>query len=241
MTLIHTRRLATAGCLAFLICGPASGCSDDAGSAGGTGGTAGGAGMGGEGGMGGSPPLRVPGLWEGQSPAVQACFYISPDGLTLTSNPGCSIAGQGGGQSFALGVDLVGTDGNGQPCSLEIAYDGEITIDQDTDSFRASVTEPPGSGITLSFSGQLVGDRASGLAQRDEGDSFCRVGWAASPTSQCDDAAIDACLDLLNCCMAILINPVFFETCNSVVQQCDKTQCEEVLAGYPQCAPEPEP
>ena len=94
-----------------------------------------------------------------------------------------------------------------------------------------------GSDAVYAFSGEIVGAFASGIARRDLGDSNCRVGWAASPRSQCDDAAINDCLDLLDCCTSILVNPVFFQTCNSVVQQCDQTQCQEVLAGYPQCAP----
>jgi len=61
-------------------------------------------------------------------------------------------------------------------------------------------------------------------------------------TDQCpDEAAAQTCLDLLNCCRAILVNPVFFQSCNSVALQCDRAQCQEVLDGYMQCAPEPEP
>ena len=56
----------------------------------------------------------------------------------------------------------------------------------------------------------------------------------------CTTAAINACLDLLDCCEAILVNPVFFQSCNSVVLQCDEARCNEVLAGYVQCR-EPEP
>jgi hypothetical protein len=56
----------------------------------------------------------------------------------------------------------------------------------------------------------------------------------------CDESSIQACLDLQDCCRAILINPVFFQSCNSVVLQCDRARCLELLAGYPQCAPEPE-
>ncbi len=51
----------------------------------------------------------------------------------------------------------------------------------------------------------------------------------------CTDDAINACLDLQNCCRAILVNPVFFQSCNSVVLQCDEDKCNEVLAGYVQC------
>jgi len=59
--------------------------------------------------------------------------------------------------------------------------------------------------------------------------------------AQCGDAAIESCLDLLDCCRAILINPVFFQSCNSVVLQCDQEECLRVLEGYPQCRPDPEP
>ena len=51
----------------------------------------------------------------------------------------------------------------------------------------------------------------------------------------CTDVAINACLDLLDCCRAILVNPVFFQSCNSVVLQCDEQRCRELLAGYVQC------
>jgi len=54
-------------------------------------------------------------------------------------------------------------------------------------------------------------------------------------------AAENACLDLQNCCRAVLINPVFFQSCNSVVCQCDEARCNEVLAGYVQCRDTEEP
>lgn len=61
---------------------------------------------------------------------------------------------------------------------------------------------------------------------------------------QCPTEATNACLDLQNCCRAILVNPVFFQACNDVVLQglrdCEGAQCDAVLAGYPQCAPEPD-
>jgi hypothetical protein len=51
----------------------------------------------------------------------------------------------------------------------------------------------------------------------------------------CTTDAINACLDLQNCCRAILVNPVFFQSCNNVVLQCDEQLCNEVLAGYVRC------
>lgn len=60
-------------------------------------------------------------------------------------------------------------------------------------------------------------------------------------TDQCDEAAAQTCLALLDCCRAILVNPVFFQSCNSVALECDQAQCQEILDGYVQCAPEPEP
>ena len=245
MTHLDTGRLAMAGCLAFLIFLLVPGCNDEVGPGGGTGGAAGGsAGSGGMAGMGGTEP-PPPQLWEGQSNGVDVCFTVSGDGLRLTTEPGCSLGGQGGqggqatGPSFEIDVRLGGTDQIGQPCSFELSYQSDITIDQGTQTFQGSFTEAPGSGITLSFSGELVGQTASGIAQRDEGDSYCRAGWAASTSNECDDAAIEACLDLQDCCRAILVNPVFFEACNSIVLQCDERQCREVLDGYSQCATEP--
>ena len=55
--------------------------------------------------------------------------------------------------------------------------------------------------------------------------------------------SINACLDLQNCCRAILVNPVFFQACNGIVLLCDRDKCLEALAGYPypECMPEPQP
>lgn len=250
MTPIHTRWLAAAGCLASLISLSVPGCSDDPGSSGGTagsagtGGVAGAGGMGGEGGMGGAPPLPLSGLWEGQSRGVDICFYVDDDETKLIgrddsdpdSSSGCNLTGEPE-YSFDLAVQLVGVDQSGQPCSFDLGYEQDVTIDQGTGSFRASMTEP-GSGAVLSFSGEFVGELASGIARRDEGELFCRAGWQATISRQCDDAAINDCLDLLNCCRAILINPVFFETCNAVAQRCDRVECLRALAGYPQCTTE---
>jgi hypothetical protein len=188
--------------------------------------------------MGGIPAIPEPQLWEGQSRGVDVCFSVAGDGTRLQASPDCGLSGESG-YSFDLDVELVGVDQDGQPCSFRLRYEDPVTIDQDTNSFRASEIQVAGSDAVYAFSGEIVGAFASGIARRDLGDSNCRVGWAASPRSQCDDAAINGCLDLLNCCTSILVNPVFFQTCNSVVQQCDQTQCQEVLAGYPQCAPEP--
>lgn len=239
MTLIHTRWLAAAGCLALLIGLSIAGCSDEPGRSGGTGGAGGEGGDGGMGGMVAPAPPQFPGLWQGQSRGVEICFYIGDDGSKLEPSPNCSLSGESA-YSFDLGVELVGVDQDGQPCSFMIRYEQPVTIDQHSNSFRASEIRVPGSDAVYSFSGEIVGEFASGIAQREEDDSTCRVGWSASISRECDDAAIQTCLDLLDCCRAILINPVFFETCNSVVLECDPVRCQTVLDGYPQCAPEPE-
>ena len=88
--------------------------------------------MGGEGGMGGNPPQ----LWEGQSRGVDVCFNIAGDGLTLEANPNCSLSGESA-YSFDLDVELVGVDQDGQPCSFTLRYTDPVTIDQDSNSFRA--------------------------------------------------------------------------------------------------------
>lgn len=240
MSLIHTRWLAAAGCLALLIGPSVAGCSDEPSPSGGAAGTAGAGGLGGVGGMGGSPRSTFAGLWQGQSQGVDVCFYVADDGLTLEASPDCSLSGELG-YSFDLDVELVGVDPDGQPCSFRLRYEDPVTIDQDRNSFRATEIRAPGSDAVYSFSGQRVGEIASGIAQRESGDSNCRVGWSASISRECDDAAVNICLDLLECCEATLINPVFFQTCNSVVDECDPVQCQTVLDGYPQCAPEPEP
>jgi len=250
MTLMDTRWLASAACSAFLISCSVSGCSDDSTSHGGTGGTAGTAGMGdggiggdgGTGGAGGKPiPPQAPGLWEGRNVGVDVCFYISDDGLTLAKNPDCSLSGESA-YSFDLQADLGGIDENGQRCSFELRYDKDVTIDQERNSFRASAEQPPGSGVTLSFSGELVREMASGIAQREEGDSTCRASWGTSVSNECDEDAKTKCEELLDCCRAILVSPVFFQSCSSVVELCDMRRCQEVLDGYegiPQCEPEP--
>jgi len=236
MTSYRSWWLAAVGCFVFL----SLGCSDDAASAGGTGGAAG---EGGAGGAVGESTPQIPGLWEGKSNGVDVCFYISDDGLELTKSADCNVTAEpeAGSQSYDIGVDLVGSDENGDPCSFELAFAADVIINQETNSFAVRNFQPPGSDVELSFSGELIGDRASGVARSESGGSFCQVGWAATRTAICDEAAIQTCLDLQDCCRMILVNPVFFESCNSVVLQCDQAQCQRVLDGYPRCATEPEP
>jgi len=233
MTLNFFGHLAVAGCLLLL----SVGCNDGSASPEGTGGAAGAGGAGGT-----QAPAQIPGLWEGQANGFDVCFYISDDGLRLTPSPMCNVTGEAQpdevSRSFDLSVELVGTYENGDPCSFDLSFANDVVIDQATNSFRASETQ---SGTELAFSGEITGDSASGVARRDSEGSICRVGWAATKSTQCDEPAIQSCLDLLDCCRAILVSPVFFESCNSVVLQCDQAQCLRVLEGYPRCAPEPEP
>jgi hypothetical protein len=72
---------------------------------------------------------------------------------------------------------------------------------------------------------------SGGAAGGNGGDQG--VGGAGG--AQCDVAAANACLDLQSCCEAILINPVFFQSCNSVVLQCDEAACRALLEGYVRC------
>jgi hypothetical protein len=142
--------------------------------------------------------------------------------------------------SYDIAVDGVGTDENQDRCSFEFGFAGDVPIDPATKSFRVSGFEVPGTDATWSFSGEVTGTTASGVARTESGGSFCQVGWATSKVTPCNEAAVQTCLDLQDCCRAILVNPVFFESCNSVVLQCDQAQCQRVLDGYPRCAPEPE-
>ncbi|MBT8464175.1 MAG: hypothetical protein KJO57_05775 [Deltaproteobacteria bacterium] len=233
MNPIHIRRLAPASCLALLVCLPLVGCGEEPGS---SGGTAGGGGMAGEGGVGGIPAPEPPQLWEGESRGVGVCFSIAGDGSELRASPSCSLSGESA-YSFDLEVELIGVDENGQPCSFALRYQDSVPIDQDLNSFRASEIRVAGDDAVYAFSGELVGELASGIAVRNAGESNCRVGWSATISRERDCENI--CVDLLECCAAILINPVFFQTCNSVVQECDQVRCQTVLDGYPQCAPEP--
>ncbi|MBW1760339.1 MAG: hypothetical protein JRG67_02085 [Deltaproteobacteria bacterium] len=225
MTLNFFGRLTTAAFLLLL----SAGCVDSTGDGGAAG----------SGGVGGAalPSAQIPGLWQGKANGVDVCFYIDDDGQKLEANAMCSVTGTGQPdevpRSFDLSVDLVGTDENGAPCSFDLSFEADVGIDPVTNAFRAGSAE-------RAFSGEIMGDQASGVASMQRDGSTCRVGWAATKSTQCDDAAIQSCLDLLDCCRAILVSPVFFESCNSVVLQCDQAQCLRVLAGYPQCEPEAE-
>lgn len=59
-------------------------------------------------------------------------------------------------------------------------------------------------------------------------------GGAIMPPSACEN---ECCLALLACCRSILVNPVFFQSCNQVVSQCRRRACRDVLAGYIECEP----
>jgi hypothetical protein len=220
MTLNFSGRLTVVGCL-FVLC---VGCDE------GTAGTGAGGAQG-----------QIPGLWEGQPNGVDVCFYVGDDGRALTPSSMCNVTApaesDAAARSFDISVDLVGTDQNGAPCSFELSFAGSVAIDPVINTFGASEIQ---GGAEIAFSGEITGERASGVARRDADGSICRVEWAATTSSECPDTAILSCLDLQDCCRAILINPVFFESCNSVVLQCDQAQCLEVLAGYPRCAPEPD-
>ncbi|MFZ1864931.1 MAG: hypothetical protein WAU39_11960 [Polyangiales bacterium] len=185
----------------------------------------------------------MPGLWEGVSNGVDVCFFVSADGLALTTaGSDCNVTGAArhrGAHSFDLQVEGVGTDDAGQPCSFELAFSGDIPIDPKTNSFRVNGIPTFEGDAELSFSGELSGQRASGVGRLGTGTSYCQVGWEAAKAAPCDQAAIDTCFALQQCCLSILVNPVFFESCNSVVLQCDQSACQALLNGYPRCA-EPE-
>ncbi len=226
MALNFFGRLTAAACVLLL----SLGCEDSTGGAGGTAGT---------GATGGAqPPAQIPGLWQGGSSGVAVCFFVDADGRSLRPNQLCNVTAadqsDASARSFDLSADMVGTDAQGAPCSLELGFESPVAIDPLTGVFNADTG-------TRSFSGQITGELASGIAAVESDGSICRVGWSAKPSAQCDDEAIQSCLDLQDCCRAILVNPVFFESCNSVVLQCDQQQCLNVLAGYPSCAPEPQP
>lgn len=84
--------------------------------------------------------------------------------------------------------------------------------------------------VVLSLSCGSHGGSAGGTGGTGGG-----VGGIGGMGGSCTEDAINACLDLQACCRAILVNPVFFQSCNSVVLQCDEDQCRELLAGYVQC------
>lgn len=193
----------------------------------------------GSGGTNGASASSVPGLWQGGSQGIEVCFFVSGDGRSLTgTGSDCRVTGTAdqAPRAYDLKVDGFGSDDAGEPCGFELAFTGDVPIDPQTMAFRVNGIEVPDSDAVLSFSGQLVGEQASGVARLDQGDSSCRVGWGASKSSVCDQAALDTCFALLQCCQSILVSPVFFESCNSVVRQCNQSACQELLDGYPRCA-----
>ncbi len=177
---------------------------------------------------------ELAGLWVGGSPGIGVCFFISQDGTQLTGSTECNVEGSSStsSNSYDLDVETIGRDENGEPCSFTLSYQENVEIDPNTGAFGAVFADD---GAQLAFSGALRGLTASGVATRAEGGSTCTVGWGASRAVICDDAAINACLDLLDCCRAILVNPVFFQACDQVVLECNEARCRQVLAGYPQC------
>lgn len=70
------------------------------------------------------------------------------------------------------------------------------------------------------------------------------MGGMGGAGGQCPTEATNACLTLQNCCRDFVYFPVFLQACNDAalegLRDCDKTRCDAVLAGYPQCAPEPD-
>jgi len=193
---------------------------------------------GGSSGADGASTLPIPGLWEKASNGVDVCFFVSANGLALTTvGSDCHVTGAVGDEarSFDLRVEGVGVDDAGQPCSFELAFAENVPIDSKTDAFRVDGIPTLDGDAELSFSGQLSGQRASGVARLGTDTSYCQVGWEAVKAAPCDQAAMDTCFALQQCCLSILVNPVFFESCNSVVLQCDQAACQALLDGYPRC------
>lgn len=221
-------RLPTVAMAAWLLASFA-GCDDGAGTDGATGGSSG------SDGANGALVTQRPGLWEGDSPGVEVCFFVSDDGRRLTASPECDLSDAGSAHSYDLRVDLAGTDETGQPCSFELSLAVDIPIDPVTGAFRVTGIEAPDGEAQLSLSGQVREDWASGVARSERDGSSCQVGWAATRLAQCNDAAIDACFRLQQCCRSILVNPVFFQSCNAVVLQCNEAACRELFEGYVRC------
>ena len=187
------------------------------------------------------PAALIAGLWEGEYAGLRVCFFVSRDGLALTPSTECNVVRPSApvASSYDLEVDAIGRDENGQPCSFTLNAAIEVPIDPDTEAFEASLTEPS-TGAELTFSGQLDGVLASGVAARSIDGSTCTVGWSAVSTAQpvselCGGDRGNCCDALFSCCRAILVSPVFFESCQNVVDQGDEIQCIGVLLGYPRC------
>ena len=113
----------------------------------------------------------TPGKWSGQD----MCFFISPDGRTLTSEGSTCNGGK------AFDSDINSTDQNGALCDAEVECYGVIAIVNN--SF--SCTDKEGQAIAVgSWSN---GSNAAGAAQETEmnGDitSICTANWTATPDS----------------------------------------------------------
>lgn len=230
MAFDFTRLLVVAGALSWSFgCAPQTAGDVSTGGVGGdgTGGVAG------EGGASGVPKADTAGLWLGGSNGIQVCFFVGDDGRALTSSSECSFSAVGA-SSYDLEVEAIGRDENGEPCSFGLSYALDVAIDPVTGAFGTTFAEE-GTGAELAFSGTIVDFDASGVATRVESGSTCTVGWAASREAPCNDAAINACLDLQECCQAILVNPVFLQSCEGVVFECNERKCRQALAGYPRC------
>lgn len=219
MMLRHVKQLVAAGCLISL----SAGCEDT-------------------GVVGSVETSRPPsGLYLSQGNGAQVCFNVAPGGEQLRPSFDCDLDSQIEANAYQIRAELLGIDGNGDGCSLEFGFAGDVPIDQETGTFRAGELRLSGSDAVFSFLGEITDARASGVARRQTDGAFCEVGWGATRAARCDADADRKCTELLDCCRAILINPVFLQSCQAVVDRCDELECQQALDGYEQCAsPEPD-
>jgi len=113
----------------------------------------------------------TPGKWSGQG----MCFYVSPDGRTLTSEGSICNGGK------AFDSDINSTDQNGSLCDAEVECSGVIAIINN--GFSCNNKE----GREIAIGSFVNGSSAAGAAQETEinGDitSVCTANWTATPDS----------------------------------------------------------
>lgn len=169
------------------------------------------------------------------SGSYEVCLHLGDDLTTLTPSLVCD---RDGAIPYSFNIEVqAGSDPEGAPCSFELAYDQPIEVAEDG-TFQVP---PPGEDSEFLVLGTIEGGAADGLARRigtSNGD--CELLWAASAGPVCreDDEAI--CMQLLDCCESIFLVPPFLQQCLGVVDECNGSNCREVLSGYTQCPQPPD-
>ncbi len=162
----------------------------------------------------------------------EVCFVVSEDFTTLTPSTVCDRAQT---TPFSFNIEVPGgADQDGASCAFDLPFEDPIPIDSEG-AFQAGFTSPDGSIVAL-LAGNIVGSAANGLARVETAGASCEVLWAADVGPVCRDQDASQCGELLTCCSSIYLIPPIQARCFDVVNGCDGLACQELLAGYTQCA-----